>query len=270
MKRDDGSRGYVLMRLMSGNFGDYLYVATLVRPQEMFEGDYDHPRYLKHGFEGKGFAGEFLRWLVAMADYRQVPILLDVEPFIPNVLGPFSKKGFYVRENLEGKPCEHCADEEWIDNLSEEGIQWAKKVGALAEWGGKLRLVEVKGTEHKYECEVCKDYEWANWSPTKTREELIDYYSQFGFHSARYKRGGNFEYVPIADLDYSLSRMIYTPKKQPPEKLWRRLLRMKKPQMETPKNIMSYDAEHYTDERPMTCPICRRELSSYAIPSADV
>ncbi len=258
MKRDDGSRGYVLMRLKSGNFGDYLYIATLVRPQEMYEGDNDLPRYLKHGFEGKGFAGEFLRWLVAMADYRQVPILLDVEPFIPNVLGPFSNKGFYVRENLEGKPCKNCDEEDWLDDLDEDVIEWAKKVGAYGKWGGKLRLVEVKGTEQKYECDVCKDYRWANWSPTKTREALIDYYSQFGFQSARRIRGEIMEYVPIADLDYSRSRMIYTPKKQSPEKLWRRLLRMKKPQMEMPPHIMSYDAE--TFQAPYTL---SQELSDY-------
>lgn len=56
------------------------------------------------------------------------------------------------------------------------------------------------------------------------------------------------EYVPIADLDYSRSRMIYTPKKQSPKKLWRRLLRMKKPQMEMPPHIMSYDAESFEAE----------------------
>ena len=250
MKRDDGSRGYVLMRLDSGNYGNFLYISTLVRPQKLGGWSRDLPRYIKQDFEGKGFAGDFLRWLTAMSDYRQVPVLLSVQPFIPSYLGPFSKDGFYMRKDLEGTSCEVCEYDDWLDydnydkeELYQQGL-WDSAKGTW-KYGGKLRLSEISGDSMKYTCELCGNYEYAPWVATNTRERLIDYYSQFGFQSAKSSANKEYRYVPVeGGLDYSRNTMIYVPMERPKPNLLMRLRLMKKPVIERPKNIMSYNAEY--------------------------
>jgi len=252
MERDDGSRGYVIVKLDSGTFGDYLYISSIVRPQKMFKGWPDLPRYFKEDFEGKGFAGDFLRWLTSMADYRNVPIMLTVDPFTPKELGSFSIEGLVKRESLQGNLCGWC----------EEDI-----------------LKKVPNSDSEYECSSCGNTEFARWVGSKSHNELIDYYSKFGFQSAKMTERGSFTYEPIG-VNYDYSRMIYLPRKLPQRTLLQRLRFMKKPRIERPKSIMSYDsedtpnplcnhrfvlgAEHYGDEqRPMTCPVCINQLSSY-------
>tara|TARA_R110001592_G_scaffold63913_2_gene196185 strand:+ start:4463 stop:7009 length:2547 start_codon:yes stop_codon:yes gene_type:complete len=250
MKRDDGSRGYVLMRLDSGNYGNYLYISTLVRPQKLGAWSRELPRYIKQDFEGKGFAGDFLSWITAMSDYRQVPVLLRVHPFIPSHLGPFSKEGFYMRKDLEGTSCEVCEYDDWLDeeDMSEEELYqqglWDSANGTW-KYGGKLRLSEISGDSMKYTCELCGNYESAPWGPTNTREQLMDYYHQFGFQSAKPTKTKDFDFEPVVGgLDYRYGNMIHVPMERPKTNLLMRLRLMKKPVIERPKNIMSYKAEY--------------------------
>lgn len=250
MKRDDGSRGYVLMRLDSGNYGNYLYISTLVRPQKLGAWSRELPRYIKQDFEGKGFAGDFLRWLTAMSDYRQVPVLLRVQPFIPSYLGPFSKEGFYMRKDLEGTSCEVCEYDDWLDDedMSEEELYqqglWDSANGTW-KYGGKLRLSEIRGDSMKYTCELCENYEYAPWVATNTREQLMDYYHQFGFQSAKPIKTKDFDFEPVVGgLDYRYRNMIHVPMERSKPNLLMRLRLMKKPVIERPKNIMSYNAEY--------------------------
>ena len=250
MKRDDGSRGYVLMRLDSGNYGNYLYISTLVRPQKLGARSRELPRYIKQDFEGKGFAGDFLSWITAMSDYRQVPVLLRVHPFIPSHLGPFSKEGFYMRKDLEGTSCEVCEYDDWLDeeDMSEEELYqqglWDSANGTW-KYGGKLRLSEISGDSMKYTCELCGNYEYAPWGPTNTREQLMDYYHQFGFQSAKPTKTKDFDFeTVVGGLDYRYGNMIHVPMERPKPNLLMRLRLMKKPVIERPKTIMSYKAEY--------------------------
>ena len=264
MKRDDGSRGYVLMRLDSGNYGNYLYISTLVRPQKLGGWSRELPRYIKQDFEGKGFAGDFLRWLTAMSDYRQVPVLLSVQPFIPSYLGPFSKEGFYMRKDLEGTSCEVCEYDDWLDydnydkeELYQQGL-WDYNKGKW-KYGGKLRLSEISGDSMKYTCELCGNYEYAPWGPTNTREQLIDYYSQFGFQSAKTTKTKDFDFEPVVGgLDYRYGKMIHVPMERPKPNLLMRLRLVKKPVIERPKSIMSYNAET-KPSKIKRCKTCRKE-----------